>query len=696
MKHTRKIPALIITMIVIGGVSIYAAGILGQKLKEDPERLLREYMEHIEDRDYDAMYAMVSPESVRGLGKEGYIERNSKIYEGIEAHDIQAQDVVAEEQEDGRVAVTYRGSFDTLAGEITFTGRAVFADTEEGCRLAWEDSLIHPDLTRSDKIQVFTEQAKRGEIQDRDGRMLAGEGTASSVGIIPGKMADREAAAAQMASLLEIDADSIRHALEADWVREDTFVPVATIPKVDDLALLSPQTDEDMQREYRRQEQLLALPGVMMTDIQIRSYPLGPAASHLIGYVQEVTAEDIENDPEAGYTPGSMIGRSGMEGLYEKALKGRDGCKISIIDKEGNTKKVLAEIPKEDGRDIRLTIDQDLQASLYARFRDDCGCSVAMDPYTGEVLALVSTPSYDDNALVNGLSQEKWTALEEDKDRPLYNRFRQIWCPGSTFKPVVAGIGRTTGRLDPNEDFGSEGLEWQKDPSWGSYHVTTLQAYEPVTMKNALIYSDNIYFAKAALKIGAEELARSLDRLGFGQRLPFEIQMEPSQYSNTDTIGTEIQLADSGYGQGEVLVNPLHLASIYTAFLNGGDMIRPYLEYRGNAPGEVWISGAYPADAAGEIAEALKETVNDPKGTGYAAHREDLVLAGKTGTAEQKATREDTSGTEIGWFAVFTAERETPRPLILISMVEDVKNSGGSGYVIAKDKAVLDGYLKGQ
>lgn len=172
--------------------------------------------------------------------------------------------------------------------------------------------------------------------------------------------------------------------------------------------------------------------------------------------------------------------------------------------------------------------------------------------------------------------------------------------------------------------------------------------------------------------------------------------MEVSQYSNTETIGTEIQLADSGYGQGEVLVNPLHLASIYTAFLNGGDMIRPCLEYRGDAPGDVWISGAFPADAAQKIAEALRETVNDPGGTGYAAHRDDIVLAGKTGTAELKATREDTTGTEIGWFAVFTAERETPRPILLISMVEDVKNIGGSGYVIAKDKAVLDGYLKGQ
>ena len=201
---------------------------------------------------------------------------------------------------------------------------------------------------------------------------------------------------------------------------------------------------------------------------------------------------------------------------------------------------------------------------LYEQFREDKGCSVAMNPCTGEVLALVSTPSYDDNAFILGLSDAQWSAWNGDEARPLYNRFRQTWCPGSTFKPVTAAIGLSTGAIDPGKDYGSEGLRWQKDRSWGSYYVTTLHTYEPVTLENALIYSDNIYFAKTALAIGAEDLTDALDQLGFGQALPFEIAMAKSQYSNTDTIETEIQLADSGYGQGQVLVKsaafglPLH------------------------------------------------------------------------------------------------------------------------------------------
>ena len=162
----------------------------------------------------------------------------------------------------------------------------------------------------------------------------------------------------------------------------------------------------------------------------------------------------------------------------------------------------------------------------------------------------------------------------------MYNRFRQVWCPGSVFKPVTAAVGLDSGAIDPAEDYGSEGLSWQKDSTWGEYYVTTLHTCEPAVLENAMIYSDNIYFAKAALKIGAKEMESALNNLGFYEELPFEIKMTESSYSNTEHIETEIQLADSGYGQGQILVNPLHMASIYTAFCNEGNVIKPYLLYK--------------------------------------------------------------------------------------------------------------------
>ena len=195
---------------------------------------------------------------------------------------------------------------------------------------------------------------------------------------------------------------------------------------------------------------------------------------------------------------------------------------------------------------------------------------------------------------------------------------------------------------------------------------------------------------KAALKIGYEEMESSLTQLGFNAELPFEIKMAKSQYSNSESIETEIQLADSGYGQGHVLVNPLHLACIYSAFCNEGNIIKPYLVYQNEVSAEYWISGAFSSETASRVLEGTKKVVNDSYGTGYAAHRDDIVLAGKTGTAEIKASKDDTSGTELGWFAVFTAEETVERPILIISMVEDVKGRGGSGYVVKKDSLVLE------
>lgn len=698
MKQKRKANVnrkigIVMLLVSIGVIGLWGIRTINRLMGEKPEDLIVKYMDHIEKQEYDAMYSMIDTDSSYIDGREEYIERNSKIYEGIEVNNLKLSNIAVKKKNGKRVSVTYETSFDTIAGQVHFENEAEFTDTKDGYRILWRDSLIFPELSESDKVQVSVSQAERGQILDRNGKVLAGKGVASSVGIVPGKLENKENAIKSLADLLEMDEETIENKLEASWIKDDSFVPIATIPKVQEIDLMSVQPDEEILKEYERQKRLL-IPGVMMTDVEIRSYSLGEAAAHLIGYVQAVTAEDLDNHPDEGYSSNSVIGRTGMEGLYETELKGRDGCEIRIVDSNGNTKMIVASVLKEDGQDIQLTIDSDLQKSLYEQFKEDRGCSVAMNPYTGEVLALVSTPSYDNNDFIKGLSSEKWAALNENENKPLYNRFRQVWCPGSVFKPVVASIGLKTGAIDPDEDFGNEGLAWQKDSSWGDYQVTTLHEYEPVVLKNALIYSDNIYFAKAALKIGADNLMESLNEIGFNQELPFEIIMAVSQYSNTDKIETEIQLADSGYGQGQILVNPLHLASIYTAFLNNGDMIKPYLQYRADAAGEVWISEAFTAENVREVMEGVKGVVNDSNGTGYGAYREDILLAGKTGTAELKAVQEDMSGTEIGWFSVFTVEKETEKPILIVSMVEDVKDLGGSGYVVQKDKAVLDEYFR--
>ena len=691
-KKTRS-RLLWIAIAVIGIAAVISAvcvaGMLATKENawRTPEELLVEYMDHIPKQEYEEMYAMLHIEASGNVSQEKFVTRNSAIYEGIEARNMAVQIIAYDEEQ---MSVTYQTAFDTVAGTISFENEALFLKGEDGYKLVWDDSMIFPNLTSADKVRVSTTQAERGEILDRNGRVLAGKGTASSVGIVPGKLENKEEAIAKIAELLEIAPEVIEKKLSAKWVKDDSFVPIKIIPKVEKIELMKYKPDQKVLKENERHETLLEIPGVMISDVEVREYPLGETAAHLVGYVQSVTAEDLEEHAGEGYTANSVIGKSGMEGLFEKELKGKNGCRVYIVNSEGKEKEELAYILVQDGHNIKLTIDANLQSSLYEQFKEDKSCSIAMNPYSGEILALVSTPSYDNNDFIMGLSSEQWTALNEDEDKPMYNRFRQVWCPGSTFKPIIAAIGLQSGAINPTEDYGNVRLSWQKDASWGSYYVTTLHAYEPVILENALIYSDNIYFAKAALKIGSEEMESSLTGLGFNEELPFEIKMAESQFSNTDGIETEIQLADSGYGQGQILVNPLHMACIYSAFCNEGNIIKPYLVYQNEAEIEYWIPGAFSNETASRVLEGTKKVVNDSTGTGYAAHRDDIVLAGKTGTAEIKASKEDTSGTELGWFAIYTAEKDIECPILIISMVEDVKGRGGSGYVVKKDSLVLE------
>ena len=655
-----------------------------------PEETLKEYMSYISNQKYEQMYEMIDVGASGNICQEDFVKRNSAIYKGIGVDNIKIH-ITSYDKEQKEIC--YETSMDTVAGNVTFENNVSFIQEKGTYKLVWSDSLIFPELDSTDKIKVSVTNAERGQILDRNGCVLAGKGVASSVGVVPGKLENRDDAISQLADLLEMKVEDIERKLSAKWVKDDSFVPLKTAPKVNELKLMSIEPDQETLAEKDRQEKLLEIPGVKISDITVREYPLGEAAAHLVGYVQNVTAEDLEEHAGEGYTSNSVIGKSGMEGLFEKELKGQNGCAISIVDSNGNKKKIIVSTIVENGKDIKLTIDSNLQKELYEQFKEDKSCSVAINQYTGEVLALVSTPSYDNNDFIRGMSSEKWNALNEDENKPMYNRFRQVWCPGSTFKPIIAAIGLTTGAIDPNEDYGNEGLSWQKDSSWGSYHVTTLHAYEPVILKNALIYSDNIYFAKAALKIGERDMESSLTKLGFNEELPFDIKVAKSQFSNTDKIEKEIQLADSGYGQGQILVNPLHMACIYSAFCNEGNMIKPYLTYKEDAIPNVWITAAFTKDAAQMVLEDTKEVINNPHGTGYAACRTDITLAGKTGTAEIKASKEDTTGTELGWFSVFTTEENMDRPIMIISMVEDVKGRGGSGYVVKKDSQVLEKWL---
>jgi len=684
-KRKRQQKKIIITITgAVILVSAATAGILLYKklTAQTREQAIQEYMGYIEKKEYEKMYELLDEGSKETISEEDFVTRNKNIYEGIEASDIQLD--IPEEQDKDQ-PLSYRVSMNTLAGEITYDTDTFFEKEEGKWHLVWEDSVIFPELGSEDKVRVSSVEAERGSIYDRNDVLLAGKGTVESVGLVPGKMnIQAEEDIKALAEILGTTEDSIQTKLDASWVQDDSFVPLKNM------------TQEQLDQPYKAkdgsvpggsiQDKLLEYAGVLISKADSRVYPYGECTSHLLGYVQQIQAEELEERKGQGYNEQSIIGKSGLEKLYEERLREKKGYRIAIVDQQGEEKQALAVKPAEDGEDIKLTIDIRWQQKLYEAYQEDKSCSVVMNPTSGEVLALVSTPSYNAMDFIVGMSQETWDVLNNDENKPMYNRVRETWAPGSSFKPIIGAIGLTTGAITEDEDFGASGLSWQKDESWGNYKVTTLHTYDQAVLKNALIYSDNIYFAKTALKIGADSLVKQLDKLGFRQDIPFDIGMTSSQYSNSETIESDIQLADSGYGQGQILVNPLHLACMYSAFFNEGNMIAPYLEYEEGKAASYWAEGVFTPEAAETIYEDLKEVVSNPNGTGYAASKvTGETLAGKTGTAEIKASQEDENGTELGWFAVYNTSVSDKDTVLMLNMVEDVKSRGGSGYVVNKD-----------
>ncbi len=257
-KKTRS-RLLWIAIAVIGMAAVISAvcvaGVLATKgnVWRTLEELLVEYMDHIPKQEYEEMYAMLHIEASGNISQEDFIKRNSAIYEGIEIQNMIVEIISYDEEQ---MAVTYQTSFDTVAGTISFENEAIFLKSEDGYKLVWDDSMIFPNLTFTDKVRVSTTQAERGKILDRNGRVLAGKGTASSIGIVPGKLGNREKAIAQIAELLEITPEEIEKKLSANWVKDDSFVPIKTIPRVKEIELISISPDEEVLKEKERHDNL--------------------------------------------------------------------------------------------------------------------------------------------------------------------------------------------------------------------------------------------------------------------------------------------------------------------------------------------------------------------------------------------------------------------------------------------------------
>ena len=645
-----------------------------------PEERFEGFIKDWESQDFEKVYDQFSADVKETVKKDEFVERFGKIYSDIGVNELKVNFDKPEEEmkpnDQGEVSFTYDLSMETVAGPIEFSEQTTLVleekDDEKKWAIRWEPSMFFPDMEEGDGIGLEFSYPKRGEILDRNGVKLAENGLVYEIGLVPQDLGENKAATiAKVAELLKLTPESIEKKLNASWVQPDYFVPITKL-SLQDQELATKVTQLD---------------GVLSKKVESRVYPFKEATAHLIGYIGSVTAEDLKELEEKGYTANDVVGKKGLEMVLEDRLRGEKGAKVYIRRADGEGKVTLAEKDVKDGETITLAIDIDVQLTTYDQLGGNAGAAAAIHPLTGETLALVSSPSFDPNAFVLGLSTEEWNRLNEDPLKPLLNRFGATYAPGSTFKPVTAGIALENQVITPETTIDIKGKQWQKDSSWGGYSITRVSdPGKPVNLRDAFVYSDNIYFAQAALLIGGEEFEEELKKYGFGEPFPFEYPLYESKVSNKG-LNTEILTADTGYGQGQLEMSPVHLAISYTPLLNSGNLLKPKL-ILDESDKEFWKENVITPETAQLILNDLIQVVEDPKGTARDAKIEGIRLAGKTGTAELKTSKEE-DGKENGFFVAVNTEN----PSLLVAMlIEDVKN--GSHDVTPKVKAVFESVLK--
>lgn len=668
MKNLNKLLLLLSLIIVI----IFS---LGCSKTSKYNEAFNSYVEKWLKSDFSGMYSMLTKESKESINEETFVNRYKTIYSAINLDNLDISLNKDLEKKDNYYTASFTLKATTIAGELNLTNFDVDIYKEgDNYLINWDESLIFPNMIKDDKVYVRTTNHSRGKILDRDGNILAEDGTISVVGIHPSKFnnENRNSKITELANTLDISEDTIISKLDANTDPE-LFVPIVSITT----------TDEKLQTLTNRNEE-----GILINTKTSRVYYGGEAFGRLIGYVGAITAEELENKNDYSYTSTSLIGKAGIESVYEDTLRGEDGAEIYI--KRGSDEISILKKEVINGEDIKLTIDSTLQNNSYTQLNGEKGSVTAVDPISGEVLALVSSPSYDSNMFTTYVTKTKAAEREANNYTDTVNRFSKTYAPGSTMKLITAAIGLNTGKINPDDSIEINGLTWQKDSSWGNYKITRVENVSPVSLREAAKHSDNIYFAQAALKIGSDDLISGIKGFGIGEEMTFEYPMTDSSISNDGSLNSEILLADTGYGQGELMVTPLNMALAYSALANNGNIMTPRLVLSDNSTASIWKESAIKPENLQTLIEDFSAMVNDEDGHAYEMKIDGYNIAAKTGTAEIKSSQDDTNGTENGWFV---AVDTTSSKLAIATIIEDVKDRGGSSIPIPMVKNIMEEYL---
>jgi penicillin-binding protein 2 len=522
------------------------------------------------------------------------------------------------------------------------------------------DHEANSELAERNRIKTVPLLAPRGKILDRDGRVIVDNHSAFTV------MLARETLKPEhidgIAAGLHLDADDIRARLKR-FESRPKYVPMMIKQELTpgELAFVDSHRDPE------------TFPELELIQNQRRLYPRNGLAAHVIGYVGEVSEPELNTAEFAKYSQGDIVGKFGLERQYNDILIGLDGQKRVVVDSVGRERQVLDDKEATPGNNLQLTLDLDLQAVAELGMDGKRGAVVALDPRNGEVLTMVSRPSFDPNLFTARIRADDWKGLTGDPNNPLLNRATQAqFAPGSTFKPIVAMAGLETGSIDEHTSVNCSGVAtWYGRP----FHCHQRHGY--TELHRGIVNSCDVYFYNAGNRTGIDNIAEYAAEAGYGKRtgidLPGEaeglmpstkwkLRVQREKWYAGDTISVAI-------GQGAVTVTPIQLASSIGGLAMGGVWYRPHL-VKAAAPPEPRRATWNPENVAKVIA-GMYGVVNEG-GTGAAAAIPGITVSGKTGSAQRISNELRKSGKlavdelkDNGWFVAF-APRENPEIAVAV------------------------------
>ncbi|GAB4346922.1 MAG: penicillin-binding protein 2 [Candidatus Abyssubacteria bacterium] len=570
-------------------------------------------------------------------------------------------------------------------------------------------------LSDRNRIRLVRLKAPRGLVYDRNGVLLVDNRPSFTVSIIRAETHDPAATLATLRRFVEFDEEQVLATLNTSKESPFTQIVVARDISIEQAAAI--------------EEYSLRLPGITISAEPCRRFPRGEYAAHVLGYLGEINARELNRLADEGYRQGDYIGKAGIELVAESWLRGEDGgVRVQVyadgrpqmeldqvgnpsvrIDTVGRPLKTLHKKSPSPGKALRLTLDAEMQAIAEQEMNEYAGAIVIMDPASGAIRAMVSKPSFDPNAFVSFGAAEERLDLLNDPMHPLLNRALQAYPPGSTFKIITAYAGLAENAIDRETRYTCTGAFYlgRRFRCWKDH------GHGSVNIIQALAYSCDVFFYNVGLEVGIEHLAAHARAFGFGRPTGIELPGEmagvvPSPKWKAETFKNlsdkrwyDGETVNASIGQGYTLVTPLQLARMFAAVVNGGKLVRPHvietLEKNVRAPhAEDMTPGDWDETALEIIKDGLRQAVNSRKpfyGTAWRAKSDVVELIGKTGTAqlvgfkeradtEEKLKQIPYEHRDHSWFVAAT--EGTAEPLVLIVFVEHGGHASESAVPVGK------------